>query len=1170
MKAIRIGLIAALLGASAFSGCSGCGPVVNPPVVDDGGNTDPDGGENDGGSDPNDGGGNPDPDGGSPDGGGPDAGLIPTDPGNTNNAVLDSDCDGLSDQEEFGTLYAGNKRTLPGNPDTDGDGLKDGFELGRTSSPNAACGFVGDSDTASKTVPTEADSDQDGLSDGVEDANKNGKYDAPAETDPRVSDTDGDGLQDGAEDADKDAVVDASETDPRKRDTDGDNISDGTEVNVTGTNPIKADTDGDTCNDGAEDFNQDGSVQAGETNPKVGTDCGQANVPDTDLDGIPNSVETATGTNPAVADSDQDGLNDGVEDKNKNGQVDTGETNPRRRDSDCDALIDGPTNGAVRGEDLDASGAVNGAETDPTKNDTDGDGITDGVELGVTANPDATNCPGARLSGTPASNTNPNSKDSDSDGIEDGAEDLNQNGTVDNGELNPKAGDATGPAGQVCTATNLRPVLFKVEGAPDLQLGLPSTFTDVRPLTVGTAVRGMIGHDSVNKVTFIAWREANRGGATDPTADEAALRAVINGVGALTNPLTQTFTTWDNIPALQAFYDQVGTGVDLNARASVLANALVGTTGAPLPTTAGVNGPFKIQLQVAHRSNTSVVNVLALVPSAGFVEPAIFYAGDVAGGSALAQFGDANAQQCEKFTAGTSKVDFLFVVDDSCSMASAQTSLGQAGAAMEASLNNSTLDWRVGMVTTDTSRPLRPFTKNANQFKAWLAGPPNQPPPASQDYTGYRECRANPGAANALQCATNDPSGNTLNRQFIAGSSCPSAGDPSDACWIRTDGTGTEVMLRAARAGVNTVTPAPAVEVADKIRPGAVLVVVGLGDADDQSNEAIADYIAFFNNTGAAAGTTRNNANQRIVFHGIVCPPGADCPVPVAGSNPPRDLFNNGPETQNNPQRHAQIITATGGVRGDIRDSVSITSSINAIVNAAINASGYRMQKPPIGASVKVAIAAAAGSCPSITNVPRSRTTGFDFDGVTRTLSFFGGCRPAAANTEAAVSYRYWIDSTSNVNGSPPPCFGDPYYDANEADRCSGRRACNVSLNKCECPGGCGATAPAGRVCNQSLAVCDFVCTPDCGGTCTGYQVCNQTSCSCQCAPNATCAPGFKFDNSAGVCGCVCDTAALNCTAPTHEANPNSCSCVCKPNCGTCANGQSCNMSTCSCAGEIG
>ena len=51
---------------------------------------------------------------------------------------------------------------------------------------------------------------------------------------------------------------------------------------------------------------------------------------DTDRDGIPDEVELRTNTNPYNADTDGDGVKDGVEDANRDGVVDAGESDPRK------------------------------------------------------------------------------------------------------------------------------------------------------------------------------------------------------------------------------------------------------------------------------------------------------------------------------------------------------------------------------------------------------------------------------------------------------------------------------------------------------------------------------------------------------------------------------------------------------------------------------------------------------------------------------------------------------------------------------------------------------------------------------------------------------------------------------------------------------------------------
>ncbi len=1119
-----------VLCAAVLSGCS-CDPA-DPEPVEDGGV--------DSGVLPNTDGG------GDPEDAGHDAGLpIVVDPFDPENPIKDSDCDGLTDAEEFATTYAGGLKTDPANWDTDGDGILDGVELGRTSSVDPSCNFAGDQDPSTTTQPTVADTDGDGLSDGEEDANKNGRVD-PGETDPSNPDTDGDGLSDGDE-------RNVHGTDPVQRDTDADGISDGVEVTLTGTDPRNPDSDGDTCLDGHEDLNQNGVVDPGETDPNDASDCGPNNFPDADGDGIPDSLEDknlngvfepALGeTNWQAADTDGDGINDGVEDANKNGIWDPGETNPRRIDTDCDGLVDGQSYGGFVGE------AAHG--TDPTKWDTDGDGLPDGLEVGITTWPDATNCPAQYVDADPGTTTNPTHPDSDGDGIPDGAEDANQDGAFTPGELNPNdPADGQGPAGKVCTVNTIKPVLFDQEGAPDIQLGLPTTFTELTNIVVGGQVRGMMGYDDSSKVAFLVYKRAAPAGSV--VADEAALRAQL---GAVTSPVTEPFTSWDGHPALFGQYDQAGGG-DVKTRANDLANALVGNGAGVLNGLSGVNGPFKVQMQLVRRSAQSLIVLVALVPTAHFIEPGIFTIGDLAGGSSLAQFGDANAAQCETFQPGSGVVDFLFVVDDSCSMADSQGALANAAAAVEAALTNSTLDWRVGMVTTEyhlgaggstnNINKLRGWTTNVQQFKAWL--------------TQNSNCSS--GTCTGL---TPQPA-------------CGSWGGRNGGCWVTISGGGSEGLLGAARKAVNDVTDPGASQMA--MRPGAELVVILLGDADDQTTgyttvggsgwENVQNFVQFFTATGAAAQTTRNKLNRNIPVHGIVCPAGSSC---------------NGETGQTN-TRHGTVISATSGIRGELCQPVtgqtaancaagvvqaSINATINAIINSAIAGAGHQTDKPAIGASVKVAMDAVqnAALC-NKDDIPRSRVNGFDYNGIQQTISFFGACRPGAGANTAAVSYRYWIDTTPNPDGNAPPCATDPYYDPNDPDFCQGRLECNAQTDLCVCPANCGGTPPPGMICNPNKLVCDFVCTPDCGGACTGYETCDTNSCSCACVQSASCPAGFVFQSGGGVCGCVCDTAALDC-GPTFDANPNTCACECQSDCGGCPQGQVCNLSACLCQiGGIG
>ena len=79
---------------------------------------------------------------------------------------------------------------------------------------------------------------------------------------------------------------------------------------------------------------------------------------DDDQDGLNNSLEAQAGTRPDIADTDEDGLNDGDE-------VNTWKTNPVIADTDGDGLKDGDE--TEKG-------------IDPLKKDTDGDGVEDAAD----------------------------------------------------------------------------------------------------------------------------------------------------------------------------------------------------------------------------------------------------------------------------------------------------------------------------------------------------------------------------------------------------------------------------------------------------------------------------------------------------------------------------------------------------------------------------------------------------------------------------------------------------------------------------------------------------------------------------------------------------------------------------------------------------------------------
>ncbi|MBK7107209.1 MAG: OmpA family protein [Ignavibacteriae bacterium] len=150
-------------------------------------------------------------------------------------------------------------------------------------------------------------------------------------------------------------------------DSDLDGISKDQEIEL-GTNPDIADSDGDGLTDGLE-FNQY------KTDPLNS---------DSDGDGLTDNDEIKNyTTNPNIIDTDKDGLTDGDE-------IYQHQTDPLREDSDIDGIKDkieldefktNPTNSDTDKDALKDGDEIHKYKTDPTKQDTDGDGIFDGDEI---------------------------------------------------------------------------------------------------------------------------------------------------------------------------------------------------------------------------------------------------------------------------------------------------------------------------------------------------------------------------------------------------------------------------------------------------------------------------------------------------------------------------------------------------------------------------------------------------------------------------------------------------------------------------------------------------------------------------------------------------------------------------------------------------------------------
>lgn len=931
-------------------------------------------------------------------------------------------------------------------------------------------------------------SDQDGMDDNWE-----REHGLDPNADDSGSDLDGDGLTNKQE-------HDLG-TLPNDIDSDDDGLTDGAEVEGGQTDPLKADTDGDGLQDGLEE-----GRAAGVSTKRPG-------VSGTDTTVFTPDQDPSTRSNAAKADSDGDGIPDGVEDANQNGRVDPGETNPMSVDSDNDGVADGE-------EDANHNGVQDPGETSASNADSDGDGISDGVELGKTsgvADPDGD----GPITGTDSSfvpdadgstKTKPLNDDSDGDGVKDGDEDLNQNGRVDDGELDPNKprsggedGLADGVSGNalVCTDANLpKLTLYRLLNA-NLTLALPSDREgDNANLNVSEIVSlkepnaaasvGLMFRDAGGRVGFVV---------TTATQNAAAVREKIDGVTALSSEQNRALTTWDGFSArLSATNALASSAHNAKDMAMEIAQAVTGLSnlGDGLPAAGDPGRYFELHYEVIQRSDTQTVVAVALRHTTA----AVSYNTDETPklidmvNTSVGRFGDGLGLRCDPITAeGNDVIDILWVVDNSNSMREEQAKVSQAANAMVSFLNTTSVSWRLALTSmrSDEVEPLHPEATSQDQVSE-TAGPFY-----GQMQDGFTAVR-DPGtwAASVVGLGLH---GGGSERGLASGLRALNATDTgADASHRLRDGASVLVVHMtdeedfdvnsAAATGGPTTWDYVDSHCPENAQKTARITQFAEGYANFLSTHSAIDGLTTFAITGVEPRPDWTGTNYD--DNGVYNPCGA-----YAGS---RDC----PSSAQYARGYIDVATALGGGASSICGDM--TETVREIMRAGAGiASSFELSQQPVSSSLRVVLSDSNGRFLDdsgnevFTEVARSRTEGFDYafevdatGALKHKVVFYSTA--FSSGTVVMIGYRTWKEAERDAAGEVP-CD------------CPEGQVCHPDNGECEVDPTCGSACEA-DACNQDTGLCE----DPCGGQCVDSQTCQ---------PNGTCTD----DNPCGCTGgAYCDT----------------------------------------------
>ena len=730
-----------------------------------------------------------------------------------------------------------------------------------------------------------------------------------------------------------------------------------------------------------------------EIEPDPGPDC--AEDADNDGDQLSNKCECELGTNQNKIDTDGDGLLDSEEDANQNCKVDRGETNPKKADMDQDGIPDG--------EEVEQG-------TDPLAPDTDGDGLDDGLETEISC-------------------LDPTGEDSDGDGLPDGVEDQNGDGKLGtcceigncssedyspscaNGDSNPCKKDTNGDGTpdsedarfQTCQESdleNLQQPNLVTNVSGDYQL---ATEDSVKSSEVqgGSVEAHVFENKSLSYTGFVASFEPSS--QTSDVSDLSQL--VIQKTQQIYSSASQRSsgrrtTTYTNNKTVVGAIIDLPTESNLAAARDAILAELVGvdagqiqhSLGSSLDGGTGSANPTLLVYQIVKRQNGAAI-VGTFVPFEDYKNDSIktgIHIDDLTGGGSLTKANQGLTGDCVSYEIKeTPKVDIILSMDASQSMRDEQTRLENFSAKFTELLDEANVDWRIG-VTSTRCNEIQEASSFPSAFRDLF------PDSGGGVFGGGGVCS---GSGNPFG------GGGTANGKLVGGNFTT---DPAKIARRieNVSDTNAEYTFTMAAAAAQRALPRSESD-PTKLRPSANLVLIGVTDEEDTFFQRTLDFLPK-GRLGGSSGLSQSEETklndavkpwvdyllqdklQASVF-GLYWPPGESC-----GS------------ANSIGYAISKLVKETGGNGGSLCQS-DITNTLTGIASATAGiASGLRLRGTPAPQSIKVKHA--DRSAQTTSELPRSRSNGFEYDSIVNRISFSGDDVPET-DDRVVVPYLRWEGS---------------------------------------------------------------------------------------------------------------------------------------------------------------